>query len=142
MRDQGTHSLVSSRRVLGPQHVHGPPTDRHLHGGSGLSIPPVTDGFLSYSRFQSGLAGELVAALREGRVACWLDRLGIGPGERWCSALREGIAGSDNFLVLLDQAWLRSPVCREEYELACQYGKTLVPVVAEDVSEARFRDHY
>lgn len=90
--------------------------------------------FVSYSRTRSELAGDLVNALIEDGVSCWIDRFGIGPAEQWRSALCEGILEAANFVVLLDLAWLDLTICQEEYKLAVDHGKTLIPIVVEDVS--------
>jgi hypothetical protein len=90
--------------------------------------------FVSYSRTRSRFASDLVNALIKDGVSSWIDRFGIGPAEQWRSALREGILEAANFVVLLDLAWLDSTICQDEYKLAVDHGKTLIPIVVEDVS--------
>jgi TIR domain len=90
--------------------------------------------FVSYSRTRSRFASDLVNALIKDGVSSWIDRFGIGPAEQWHSALREGILEAANFVVLLDLAWLDSTICQDEYKLAIDYGKTLIPIVVEEVS--------
>ena len=74
------------------------------------------DVFVSYSRTRSQFASDLVNALIEADVSCWVDRSGIGPAEQWRSALREGISKRPTSCIL-DRAWLESTVCQERYSL-------------------------
>ena len=99
----------------------------------------MTDIFISYARSQNTLAEDLRVALNKHGISCWVDRFNIGPAEKWDSAIREGILSADNFLILLDIDWIKSYICRQEYRYAVDFGKTLIPVIAEPVSPPEWK---
>lgn len=100
----------------------------------------MNDIFISYARSQSEMADNLSIALKKRSVVCWVDRLNIGPAEKWHSALREGILSASNLLILLDENWINSDVCLQEYEYAVDFGKTLIPVIVDAISPSEWKE--
>ncbi|MCK5312146.1 MAG: toll/interleukin-1 receptor domain-containing protein, partial [Desulfobacteraceae bacterium] len=86
------------------------------------------------------MADSITGELGKNEITCWIDRLNIGPAEKWHNALREGILDAGNFVVLLNKDWTESEICLQEYQFAVDFGKTLIPVVVEPVSPSEWKE--
>ena len=91
------------------------------------------DVFISYVRNNEQFATALATSLNKQNISTWVDTVKIGPAEKWNAAVREGILKTHVFVVLLDKLWLNSKVCSDEYFLALEHAKTLVPIIVEQV---------
>jgi|GEM_PF-3348322 len=91
------------------------------------------DVFISYVRNNEQFATALATSLYQQNISTWVDTVKIGPAEKWNAAVREGILKAHVFVVLLDGLWLNSKVCSDEYILALEHAKTLVPIIVEQV---------
>ena len=91
------------------------------------------DVFISYVRNNEQFATTLATSLHKQNISTWVDTEKIGPAEKWNAAVREGILKAHVFVVLLDKQWLNSKVCSDEYFLALEHAKTLVPLIVEQV---------
>lgn len=93
--------------------------------------------FISYSRQDSALLGELVRQVRAAEKAleieCWYDRdehHGIVGGDEWKALLRERIDWADVFCLLLTANWATSKPCADELAWAQERGKPVVQIRA------------
>lgn len=89
----------------------------------------MSDVFVSYSRRDSAVAGELARALEERGKTVWLDVEGIEAGEVFPAALRAAIEASDTFVFLLSPDSVKSPYCAEEIAHAEGLQKRILPVL-------------
>jgi hypothetical protein len=95
--------------------------------------------FISYSRTQKEFANHLAKGLLDRNQPVWVDTQGILPAEPWGPALKTAIIDAEQFLVILNEDWLRSKVCQEELEVAIEHGKKLITVVAPEHNEHSFK---
>jgi len=84
--------------------------------------------FFSYSHIDAESEGALIAEIhaeleKKTRAAwgsrsfdIWRDVNDLRWGATWSKAIDDAIAGCDLFVLLLSPGWLRSPVCRLEFE--------------------------
>jgi hypothetical protein len=93
----------------------------------------MTRFFVSYARADTDAVRSLVSALEFLNHEAWIDRRLAG-GQKWWDEILEEIRGCDVFVVALSNNGLRSNVCRVEYDYATALGKTILPVIIEDVS--------
>ena len=84
--------------------------------------------FVSYSRDDLRLAGQLVAALNACGFECFIDREGISGGEKWKQRIGNLISEADTVVFMLSPASARSEICAWEVEEAARLGKRILPV--------------
>jgi hypothetical protein len=92
--------------------------------------------FLSYSRSDRDLAGQLRADLLAGGLDVWSDRR-LGLGGRWLAEISTAISGSQAVVLLATPAALKSKWVMREIDAAQTLGKPVVPILAEG---SRFGD--
>ncbi len=97
--------------------------------------------FLSYRKQDRAQVLDLVRRIQD-QPACrgigiWYDEF-LTPGEAFDEALAQTIRGSDLFLLALTKSMIREPnyVTRQEYPLAQQTGKPILPMAVEAVDPA------
>lgn len=84
--------------------------------------------FISYSRTDTPIADELVAALGyDGRFQVTIDRSSIIEGEDWRARLGALIADADTVVFLLSPASAQSDICAWEVEEAYRLAKRVLP---------------
>jgi hypothetical protein len=81
----------------------------------------MTSVFLSYAKEDSAAAARLMDWLRGRGVDCYSWQDPQRRGGRFIEDIEAGIAGADQFLVLLSPAYLMSSWCRHERDLALQH---------------------
>ena len=92
------------------------------------------DAFLSYSRKDEWAAEYLKEQLEKAKLRVFIDTQAIGPGNTWQHTIFEAIEASKKIVTILSDDYVRSPICQQEFNLACalqrQRGKeTLFPVL-------------
>ncbi len=92
-----------------------------------------TNVFLSYSRDDDSTAAEIRSALQAADHQVWIDTAEIRGGERWRSAVVDGIHGSDVVVALVSRTSVESPHFLSEVGIASEIGKRIVPTMLEDV---------
>ena len=77
-------------------------------------------------RFREGLV--------ENGVDVWIDQLSVLPGERWQQTIEAAIHRCSHIVVLLSENSIDSPEVEAEWGLALSAGKTVVPILLDQVS--------
>lgn len=93
--------------------------------------------FLSYSRKDSALAGELLEGLELLGFDAYLDKQDIAPGEPWEERLGNLIRQADTVVFILSPNSIASKHCSWEVEETAKSGKRLVPVMHQAVPDAQ-----
>jgi hypothetical protein len=88
--------------------------------------------FISYARSDAERVDELVEGLRQLRYDAWVDGELTG-GQAWWDTVLSQIRASSAILVALSPASLESVAVRREYEYAHAVGRSLLPVVVDEV---------
>lgn len=92
--------------------------------------------FLSYSRRDKDIAGEVRAALEACGHEVWQDETSVPGGAFWRAEIEKGIRGTDTFVILLSSAVLRAPdYPRQELDLARHHDRMIVPVRVRPMKE-------
>jgi len=104
---------------------------RDATGEESQKNPESTDIFISYSRKDAALTGELVDALRNGGLSVWIDTEGIPISAKWLKVIEGAIDRSDSFLFVITTQSLSSDVCIAEFNHASSAGKRILPLVVE-----------
>jgi WD40 repeat protein len=103
----------------------------------------MPDVFISYSRRNSETMNAIYEAFQNADRAydVWVDFEDIDKSVEWWDAIENGIAASDNFVFVLSNDSLASPVCHMEIMAALRNHKRIVPVVVEEPEpEKAFED--
>ncbi|MGB7339046.1 MAG: TIR domain-containing protein [Phototrophicaceae bacterium] len=100
----------------------------------------MADIFVSYSRQDEAFGRTLHARLTGLKRDVWMDWEDIPFNSDWWQEIRRGIETSDNFLIILSNDFVRSPVCMLEVDYARQNNKRILVVAhnfheREDVSD-------
>jgi hypothetical protein len=110
--------------ALTAQAASAPPTD---------STPAQYDCFISYSHQDATEADRLVDALRLVRpdLRIFRDRERLSAGVDWQSKLDDGLANCERVIVIYSPAYLKSPNCLEEFNMArIRHRESSQPVLA------------
>ena len=75
---------------------------------------------------------ELVRALKRGLV--FQDRRSIQPGKRWKPQLLKALRHAKTIIVFCCEHAAKSPHVKEEYEVAVQEKKDILPLIPDDTS--------
>lgn len=116
--------------------------------GAGLQVEEEarTRVFLSYSRKDSGLVGQIAEALMAAGFLADFDQAshdqhnvsaGISAEDEWWQRLQEMIAAADTMVFLVSPDSAASQVCDEEIAYARALGKRIIAVLARPVDFAR-----
>lgn len=122
----------------------GEPTRLSLIALELLTKPSIAPSvFISYRRkFSSPFALAIEARLRGvGHHNIFIDK-DIEAGEEWLEVLKERISLCDYFVFLVDQNVFESKWMREEYELAKELGKTIIPIIHPEVDMDKFDETF
>lgn len=106
-----------------------------LNGPSAAAPRPARI-FVSYTRRDSALAGEIAAGLRFAGFDVLIDEESIERGEAWKAKLSSLIISADTVVFLLSPLFMESEVCAWELEQAVANGKRLAPVLLEETPNA------
>lgn len=87
------------------------------------------DYFLSYSRADQRVAGELADALEGAGHSVFLDTRHIAPGDRWDASIQQHLRDSKAVVVLLSPDAVRSDNVLDEVGFALDLHKLIVPVI-------------
>ena len=82
-------------------------------------------------------ARQFAESLKSLGVGVWFDEWQVRPGDRWADALEQGLRTSDVIVMLLDRESVARPNAFFELGAAIGLGKSIVPVVAEDVDPSQ-----
>lgn len=87
--------------------------------------------FMSYSRFDTAFADEIVSGLEfDGGFQVLIDRHDVHEGEEWKKRLGALISAADTVVFVLSPKSATSPICLWEIEHARQLSKRIIPVQA------------
>jgi WD40 repeat protein len=92
-----------------------------------------TDVFVSYSRKDAALVGELRVALEKRGRAVWLDQEDLPFSAEWWKEIQSAITDADAFVFVISPDAIASEVCRREIDCATGTGKHIVPILLHDV---------
>jgi len=111
-------------------------TESEAHGGPKKPKPVMgKDIFVSYSRQNKETVFNLVQHLESiSDKTFWFDVDDIPPAAAWWDEIVTGIREAQNCLFFVSNAWLQSPVCQRELECAVANGKSIIPVIIENIS--------
>lgn len=91
-----------------------------------------SDVFISYRRVNKEFARTLNDALKAEGLEVWVDWEDIAPGvPDFTEEIEEGIQGADAMIPILSPAYLESPYCMGELQMAIDMHKRIVPLVFE-----------
>jgi hypothetical protein len=78
------------------------------------------DCFVSYSHDDGAAVDELIGGLRQARprLRLFRDKLAIQPGDSWQYEIDQALESCRKVIVLMSPAYLASPVCGEEFNMA------------------------
>jgi len=90
--------------------------------------------FISYRYKEKDFAIQVVNELQKAGVNIWMDILnGIKIGDDWRTQLQDGINKCSGFIALISRSYIASKFCKREIMRADELGKTIFPVIIEDV---------
>jgi hypothetical protein len=84
--------------------------------------------FISYSRKDSDFVDRLVRDLGQNGVDVWIDRTGIGGGDKWRANIVQAISACDGFLVVLSPQSIASDSVSKEVSLAEKHSRHIIPL--------------
>jgi predicted ATPase len=87
--------------------------------------------FISYASADRERVLEIVAALRDAGIACWLDQHNIAGGTNWGGSIAEAIEGCAAIVLMSSAASLASRNVRQELALAWQHEKSILPLLLD-----------
>lgn len=105
--------------------------------GGGAASQEGARVFVSYSRRNTSEASALRDALVAAGFDAYLDIHDIAPGEPWRERLGGLIANAEKVVFLISEGSVASEICAWEVEEAERLGKSILPVVLEEVSPDR-----
>jgi hypothetical protein len=109
-----------------------PGTDVAAQAGAGSKLKV----FISYSRKDQSIAGELVSGLELCGFDSYLDKEDIAPGEPWEERLGRLIRDADTVVFVLSPNSVASKHCTWEVDETIKLAKRIVPVVWRPVPDA------
>ncbi len=92
----------------------------------------MTDVFISYSRKDSKFGRQLYQALIAHNRTVWMDWSDIPQTSEWWEEITKGIEQCHNFVFLLSEDSVASPVCNLEIEHARNNNRRIVPVLVRE----------
>jgi hypothetical protein len=87
--------------------------------------------FISYSRTDRSYVDRLDRHLIESGIETWVDRRGIGAGDRWDNTLRDALDACSALVVVMTPRAEESRGVRREILYVEDEGKTIVPLLLE-----------
>ena len=98
-----------------------------------LAAGDAPDVFISHSSRNKEQAKELVAALEQSGLRCWIDYLNLTPGHRWSGQLKAAIESCRSLLLLESEHANQSPEVQTEVAIARKRRIPIVPVRLDKV---------
>jgi TPR repeat protein len=96
-----------------------------------MTIDPAT-AFVSYSRDDCEFALRLTRDLKAKGALVWMDKLDLRPGQLWDTEVESAVDGSSRMLVILSPASVASEKVKNEFIVALDEGKIVIPVLFRD----------
>ena len=87
--------------------------------------------FISYASSERDRVMEIVAALRDAGVTCWVDQHDIAGGSNWGGSIADAIQGCSALILMSSATSLASRNVRQELALAWQHDKSCVPLLLD-----------
>ncbi len=88
--------------------------------------------FISYSRRDLSFVSALREALLKENQDIWIDWESIPPSQLWWDEIKKGILQANNFVIVISQNSMSSPICQMEIEYAILQGKRIIPVMYDN----------
>ena len=89
--------------------------------------------FISYESSNEKQALDLVAALENRRLSCWIAKKDVPKGEPYDDYIPKAIAECSVVVMLFSEASLNSPHVKNELRLAVKRGKKVIPFMLEGI---------
>ncbi|KAK6181428.1 hypothetical protein SNE40_009276 [Patella caerulea] len=106
-----------------------------------IHITPKYDVFISYAHRSSKDAVMLLNLLqsKSPELSIFFDKSELTTGSVWQKSLYEAIDNSNIIIAMISEAYIKSTVCREEYNIALarhlsQYDMQFIPVCCDDLT--------
>jgi hypothetical protein len=87
--------------------------------------------FISYASADRQRVLDIVDALREAGITCWLDQHGIEGGANWGVRITEAIEGCSAFVLMSSTTSLSSRNVRQEVAVAWKFNKPYLPLLLD-----------
>src|SRR5207248_7835030 len=84
--------------------------------------------FLSYSRKDAGVIGQLAAYLKQEEIPPWVDSQ-LEYGESWEDVIADRIRGCKVFMVAMSDCARESRFVKQEIQLAMSERKLIIPIL-------------
>jgi hypothetical protein len=92
--------------------------------------------FLSYARGDgSELVKQVLSYLKLSGTEGWVDVIDIPAGDDWREKLDSAIRDSDALVLIMTPKAIESKYVQEEFRIAAEYQKRLIPLAMEDVKK-------
>jgi hypothetical protein len=85
--------------------------------------------FISYSRQDREFARRLAKSLEELGADVWIDYEDISAGQKWSSAIQEGLDSSHGLLVLISPDAMSSSNVEDEWQYFIDSGRPVIPIL-------------
>jgi len=85
--------------------------------------------FISYARTDQAFASKLARALENAGADVWIDLDDIPIGEKWSSAIQNGLDSADAMLVILSPFSMESSNVEDEWQYFMDHGSPIIPVL-------------
>ncbi len=86
--------------------------------------------FISYSRKDEAFSRQLAASLSEMGLDVWIDVDDIPVGQKWSSAIQQGLDKADLMILVISPDSMASQNVEDEWQYFLDSRKTVVPVLA------------
>ena len=87
--------------------------------------------FICYAHENGRFARRLARHLRRHGVVVWFDQWELTQQDEWDNAIEGAIRSCRNFVIILSPASINSWVVREQFRLAKQANRSIVPVLRQ-----------
>lgn len=85
--------------------------------------------FISYSRNDREFARRLAKSLAEVGADVWIDYEDIPAGNKWSTAIQQGLDSSDGLLVIVSPDSMLSSNVEDEWQYFLDSGKPVIPIL-------------
>ena len=89
----------------------------------------MTDIFISYSREDEIFARTLATSLSNLNLNVWIDVINIAAGQKWSSAIQQGLDTSALMLVIISPDSMSSSNVEDEWQYFLDQNKPIVPIL-------------
>jgi hypothetical protein len=95
--------------------------------------------FISYSRNDKDFANQLASDLENRDYQIWIDTADIRAGEKWSTAVQQGLKLGSIMLVIVSPSSIKSRNVEDEWQFYLDQQKSIIPILLEPTSELHFQ---